>query len=78
MRKSKPYSDRAGYIASARTGLERGWIVIYHALYQGIDVNGPYAVVCESHGAIVGASDIKQARASMKDPTSFCHDCRSL
>lgn len=72
----KPYNDRAGYIASLRSGLNRGWVVIYEAEAQGIDTGTRYAVVCETHGEIVGETSLPRARASMKNPGDFCGGCR--
>ena len=50
-------------------------MVIYDAAKAGIDVSGRYAVVCESHGAIVGATSMPKARASMKSG-DFCEECQ--
>ena len=71
----KPYNDRAGYVASRRNTINRGWVVIYRAADQGIDVDGnTYAVVCESHGTIVGVNSIPKARPFLKYP-EFCEAC---
>ncbi|MDQ3273618.1 MAG: hypothetical protein M3Q39_00950 [Actinomycetota bacterium] len=72
----KPYNDRRGYIASLRSAANRGWVVIYEAGAAGIDADGcRYAVVCEAHGAIVGAKSMPSARGAMK-AVDFCDDCR--
>jgi len=77
----KPYNENAGYIASRRNDINRGWIVIYLADEQGIDAsNSPfdkpckYAVVCEKHGTIVGTTSIPKARPLLKIP-EFCEQC---
>ena len=73
--KRKPYNNRAGYIASLRSGLNHGWVVIYDAVSQGMDVDGRYAIVCETHSTLIGATSLKQARQVMKDPNFFCEGC---
>lgn len=74
----KPYNDCAGYRASARTGKDRGWVVIYEAKDQGIDVGGMrYAIVCETHATLMGSTSMPLARASMKNPGDWCEDCRA-
>ena len=71
----KPYNDRAGYLASRRSGFHHGWVVIYRAADQGIDVGGnPYAVVCETHATICGVSSMPKARSLMKS-AEFCEAC---
>lgn len=73
--KRKPYNDRAGYVASLRSGANRGWVVIYKAEAQGMDVGGArYAVVCETHATLWGATSLKGARTLMKS-VEFCEDC---
>lgn len=48
MSKRKPYNDTCGYIASRRNLINNGWVVIYLAKEQGIDVGeNKYAIVCE-------------------------------
>ena len=32
----KPHNEESGYIASLRSGQNRGWVVIYEAAAQGI------------------------------------------
>ncbi len=71
----KPFNDKAGYIASLRHPVHRGWIVIYRAEEQGLDTEGgPWAVVCESHKRILSTRSLKAARAAMKAP-DFCEEC---
>jgi len=75
--KRKPYNDRAGYVASLRSGANGGWVVIYKAGEQGIDVDGcRYAVVCETHGTLCGSTSQKDARVLMKS-VEFCEACES-
>ena len=74
----KPYNDRAGYVASLRSGANRGWVVIYEAEAQGLDTDGcRYAVVCETHSTICAAKSLKRAREIMKD-VDFCEECAAV
>jgi hypothetical protein len=70
----KPYNDCAGYVASRRNIINNGWVVIYIAAEQGVDVGGKYMVVCELHNTIVGVSSIRKARPYLKVP-DFCKKC---
>lgn len=73
--KRKPYNHLAGYVASLRSGKDKGWVVIYEAATQGFDTGGDrYAVVCETHDTICPAPNIRMARAIMKSP-GFCETC---
>ena len=77
----KPYNDRAGYVASRRSGAAGGYVVIYRAAAQGFDPRdgGPWAVVCEAHGAILRTRSLRDARSAMRDGSaSFCDDCRAI
>lgn len=75
----KPFNDRAGYVASLKNPITDIHNVIYKAEEQGIDVNGcKYAVVCEGHKTMTGATSIPKARELMKDAASFCEDCRAV
>jgi len=77
MSKRKPFNNCAGYIASKRSGKDRGYIVIYNAIKAGLDhFDGKYAVVCESHGVILNTTSMPKARAAMKNP-DFCERCRN-
>lgn len=79
MSKRKPYNDRAGYVASRKSSPNGGWVVIYVATEQGIDVDGNrYAIVCESHGTMVGANKIQDARVITENPANFCEECQKL
>lgn len=68
----KPHNSNAGYIAEKQ--YNGAHIVIYVASEQGIDVDGKYAVVCEKHGCMTGASSVPRAREIMKLP-DFCEKC---
>lgn len=77
-----PFKQYAGFIAASRSAKNKGWVVIYDAAAQGIDVGENlrgkpkrYAVVCEKHHAILGESNLSLARKSMRYP-EFCDDCR--
>lgn len=75
--KRKPYNEDSGYIASKRSAKNRGWVVIYDAKEQGLDnASGRYAVVCQTHNRIVNTKNMPDARTAMKQPSSFCEDCR--
>lgn len=72
----KPYNDKAGYIASLRSGKDRGWVVIYEAEKQNMGLaGGRYAVVCETHHAVVNVRTIPLARSAMK-AVDFCEACQ--
>lgn len=78
MSKRKPFNDCAGYIASRHNDINGGWVVIYIAAEQGIDVApDKYAVVCETHATICGASSIPKARPFLKIP-EFCEECMGV
>lgn len=75
MSNRKPYNDRAGYIASLRSGAGRGWIVIYDATRANLDASaGRYAVSCETHSVLANVSSMPKARSAMKCP-DFCEAC---
>lgn len=74
MGKRKPYNDKAGYIASRRNNINRGWVVIYITAEQGIDCDNKYAVVCEKHNVTCSTTSIKRARPFLKYP-GFCEAC---
>lgn len=77
MSSRKPYNDRAGYVASLRSGKGGGWVVIYEAEAAGIDTGTRYAVSCEQHGSVVGETSVPKARRAMKAPQNFCEECRA-
>lgn len=76
MSNRKPHNENAGYIAEKQFSGNGGkaHIVIYNALEAGIDTGVKYAVVCEKHNRMVGATSIPNARAIMKCP-DFCEKC---
>lgn len=77
MSSRKPYNSDAGYVASRRNEINHGWVVIYVAADQGIDVvPDKYAVVCQEHKTICGVSSIPKARPFLKIP-EFCEACMS-
>ena len=46
MSKRKPYNIKAGYIASLRSGINKGWVVIYDAEKASLDnKDGKYAAI---------------------------------
>lgn len=74
-RRGSPFAGGAGYVASRRSGKDGGWVVVYRADEQGVDVDGQkYAVVCETHGTICGSSSRKDARVLMAS-AEFCEAC---
>ncbi len=71
----KPFRLYSGYIASKRSGANKGWVVIYLAKAQQIDESGgKYAVVCETHSNLVQTTSLPLARSAMKAP-DFCEEC---
>ena len=73
----KPYNCCAGYIASRRNDINRGWVVIYDARKQHLDeTDGRYAVVCETHHVLVNVTSMLKARLLLKFP-GFCEACMS-
>lgn len=74
MSNRKPYNDRIGYIASRHNDVNGGWVVIYDAKAQNVDVDGRYVVSCETHGTLTGATSLPKARPFLKVP-EFCEEC---
>jgi hypothetical protein len=71
----KPHNQDAGYICELIFKPSRSHIVIYKAAEQGIDAGGDkYAVVCSTHGSLVGVPNLPKAREVMKC-ADFCEDC---
>jgi hypothetical protein len=68
----KPYNVNAGYIASRKFGTS--YIVIYNAEQASLDVGKKYAIVCETHNRLVGATSMPASREIMKNP-DFCEKC---
>lgn len=76
MSRRKPFNEKAGYIASLRSGKDKGWIVIYDAKEAGLsDADGKYAVSCETHNVIINTTSLPKARVPMKNPSLFCEEC---
>jgi hypothetical protein len=77
--KRKPYNHLAGYKASRKNPFTGDWVVIYVAAEADIDVEPDrYAVSCEAHSTLVGASSMALARASMKNSDLWCEACQAL
>jgi hypothetical protein len=75
MSNRKPYNDRAGYVASKRSGTNKGHVVIYLAEEADLDATqGKYAVSCEMHNTIAYTSSLPKARTAMKS-VCFCEEC---
>lgn len=73
--KRKPFNNLAGYIASRHNNINGGWVVIYLAVEQGLDIEaGKYAVVCETHNTVCNVTSMKLARPFLKVP-EFCEEC---
>ena len=73
----KPYNKDLGYIASLRSGVSKGWVVIYNASEQGLDnSDGKYAIVCQTHNTIANSTSLPKARLIMKS-VDFCEECQN-
>jgi hypothetical protein len=70
----KIHNDELGYIAERKNPFSTGKVVIYVAEQQGIDSGAKYAVVCDAHKTIAGATSIPAARIIMKS-VEFCEVC---
>ncbi len=63
-------------LAATRSGSVTG---IYRAAEAGLDVGAdPWAIVCETHGAICGHRTLRQARRHAPFPAQWCEDCREF
>lgn len=68
--------ENVGLLEASASGAQGGWVSVYLADRQGIDVGGAqFAVVCEHHGNIGAAADIPKATALLRKPALFCPDC---
>lgn len=75
----KLHNEEAGYIAERTNPYVPGTkVVIYVAADQGMDVGAKYALNCDAHGQMSGATSIPNARVMMKAPCEFCTDCRAI
>ena len=74
----KLHNEEPGYIAERTNPYVPGTkVAIYIAADQGIDAWGnKYAIVCDAHGNIGGATSVPAAREMMKEPDIFCLNCR--
>lgn len=69
-------AEWAGYVAHAPNKYSGGETVIVRSKEQGVDVGQErYAVVCDAHGQMVGAPNIRMARRIMAAPYTFCEQC---
>ena len=78
----KVHNTEPGYIAERKNPYlhpkATQKVVIYIAAEQGIDVGDcKYAVVCDAHGTICGATSIPSARTLMKS-VEFCEECMRI
>lgn len=71
--------QNAGFMAARQNDVTGGWVTIYVAAAQGIDVGegNKYAVVCEEHGTILGTNSLRVARPTMRYP-EFCDACMAV
>lgn len=84
----KPHADWAGYRCELRNKYSGGHTVVVDcklAEQQGApwvenykEECGRYMVVCDSHSTTVHCTALPDARGCMKDPTSFCDECRKI
>lgn len=69
-----PHAGNAGFAEGRRSTLG-GWVTLYVAAEQGIDVDGNrYAVVCEKHATICGVNSKASGRPFLRLP-EFCEEC---
>lgn len=75
MTSAKDLVARSGFVevARPRPGIE---VVVYVAEEAQLDVEGRYAVSCETHGALVGERTKDGAARTARHPELFCEDCR--
>ncbi len=88
MSKRKPHQDFAGYMAELRNPYSKGHTIILdckRAANEGTPLvedfkaeGGRYQVLCNEHAFINHCTNLPTARACMKDPTTFCSECRIL
>lgn len=68
----------AGLLITRRNPINLGeWVSIYLATSAKLDTGTKYAVVCESHGAILGADYLWRAKKHLTT-LGWCEDCRKL
>ena len=79
----KACSGWAGYVAQRKNALSKGYNVIVDTRKGGDwaaceDDGGRYVIICDAHSTLVQSTNLPGARASMKDATNFCDDCREI
>lgn len=73
-----PHAGDAGHIRSRFNPVTSGWLTLYDADEQGIDVKPDrFAVLCQLHGTMVGARS-KAFAASFLTFPEFCEECVQL
>jgi hypothetical protein len=86
--KRKPHADFAGYVAELRNPYSGGHTIILdckRAADEGTPLvedykleGGRYQTLCNEHAFINHSTNMQTARECMKDPTTFCSECRIL
>ena len=79
-------AGNAGLVMTRRSRATGTLVSIYRAEEAGIDageqpltqVKYPAAVVCETHGTILGVATIAAGRMVLPTPHGFCEECRWL
>jgi hypothetical protein len=68
------YAGIRQYNRSRATGTMVG---VYHAEEAGLDpYDGPWAVICEDHGAIINVATLAAAKHHAPAPHGWCDECR--
>ena len=86
--KRKPHADFAGYVCERRNPYSGGHTIMLdrkRAAAEGTPPlkdykaeGGRYQVLCNEHSCVIQCIALADARGCMKDPTSFCLECRAL
>ncbi len=67
----------AGRVQTSRARSTGAQISLYHAEQAGLcPGGGPWATVCEDHGAILNHESLKLARQWVSAPEEWCEECR--
>jgi hypothetical protein len=83
----KPHRDFAGYRCELRNPYSGGHTIILdckEAAEQGAPLidnwraEGRYQVLCNEHAQVENVTALPIARKLMKDPTTFCTECRAI
>ena len=70
-------SDEAGLVQRRKARGTGVTVAVFIAAEQGIDAgDDKYAVVCETHGAILGRATVALARSFAAVPTEWCGGCQ--